>query len=264
MQRQQPIGIFDSGVGGLSIGRVIREALPYEDLVYFADIEFSPYGVKCTEVINQRCEYIVKFLLKQGCKVIVIACNTATVSSIKYLRTQFAIPIIGVEPGIKPAALQSKTGIIGILATEKTLQSASYAQLTAKFSKQVTILSRACPKFVTLVESLQHNSDQAVTVAEQYINPLLAAGCDQIILGCTHFSFLRSAIEKVLGTEAAIIDTAIAVAQQLENRLYELNLLKLRKISGETRFFSSADNALAIDVMSKLWGDEMYRSVAKL
>ncbi|OUS35570.1 glutamate racemase ['Osedax' symbiont bacterium Rs2_46_30_T18] len=260
MQRQQPIGIFDSGVGGLSIGLAIRGSLASENLVYFADLAFAPYGIKSTQVINQRCEYIVDFLLQQGCKAIVIACNTATVNSINNLRAKFSVPIIGVEPGIKPAAEQSKTRVIGILATEQTLQSDSFAQLTARFSQQVEILSVACPKFVTLVESLKHNTDEAVTVVEQYINPLLAAGCDQIILGCTHFSFLRSSIEKVIGTDVDIIDTATAVALQLEHRLNQQGLQNLTKAKGEEKFWTSAQGDEVVESIASLWGDEIRLS----
>ncbi|EPJ45007.1 MAG: hypothetical protein OFPI_38360 [Osedax symbiont Rs2] len=257
MQTQQPIGIFDSGVGGLSIGRAIRATLGSENLVYFADMAFNPYGVKSPEVIIQRCEYIVDFLLKQGCKAIVIACNTATVNSIKLLRAKFRVPIIGVEPGIKLAAQQSKSGIIGVLATAQSLQSDSLQQLTARFSQKVTVLSIACPEFVTLVEGLKHNSEEAVTVAEKYIKPLLVAGCDQIVLGCTHFSFLRSSIEKVTPRDVVIIDTAIAVALQLKNRLNQLNLRNSGKVKGEIKCYSSADSAELMQAMTTFWGDEI-------
>tara|TARA_R110001592_G_scaffold362770_1_gene678154 strand:+ start:3693 stop:4487 length:795 start_codon:yes stop_codon:yes gene_type:complete len=254
MERQKPIGIFDSGVGGLSIGHAIRTALPEEDLMYFADLGFSPYGVKATPIIRERSEYIVNFLINQGCKAVVVACNTATVNTISDLRSKFSIPIFGVEPGIKPAALQSKTGVIGVLATQQTLESDSFQQLKTTYSKMVTIETMACPEFVSLVENLNHNGDKATDVAEHYIRPLLSAGSDQIILGCTHFSFLISAINKVVGGEATIIDTATPVAMEVSRRLHALNLENLNSTQGKAAFWTSGNVANVIGPMSELWG----------
>ncbi|KGJ93368.1 glutamate racemase [Thalassotalea sp. ND16A] len=258
MEKQKPIGIFDSGVGGLSICHAIRRALPEENLVYFADIGFSPYGVKSKDIINERSEYIVSFLINQGCKAVVVACNTATVNTISNLRAKFSIPIIGVEPGIKPAALQSKTGIISVLATEQTLESDSFQRLMAKYSKAVKINAIACPKFVTLVENLEHYSEQAVDVAEQYIRPLLTEGSDQIILGCTHFSFLRTIIDQVVGQEANVIDTAAPVAMEVNRRLDKLNLLNSKNTDIYAEFWTSGDYAKVIEPMSQLWGQDIH------
>ncbi|MGL1931292.1 MAG: glutamate racemase [Desulfotalea sp.] len=257
MERQKPIGIFDSGVGGLSIGRAIRRTLPKEDLVYFADLEFSPYGIKSKNIIKERSEYIVNFLINQGCKAIVVACNTATVNSISNLRSKFSIPIVGVEPGIKPAALLSKTGVIGVLATEQTLKSDSFQLLKERYSNNIRIETMACPKFVSLVENFTHNTVQAVDVAEKYIQPLLSEGCDQIILGCTHFSFLRSTIDKVVRSKANIIDTATPVATELNRRLYQLNQLNQKNTTGNGEFWTSGDSKKAIEAMSKLWGEDI-------
>jgi glutamate racemase len=254
MEQQKPIGIFDSGVGGLSVGRAIRAALPKEDLMYFADLGFSPYGVKAPPIIKERSEYIVNFLINQGCKAVVVACNTATVNTISHLRSKFSIPIFGVEPGIKPAALHSKTGVIGVLATQQTLESGSFQQLKAIYSKMVTIETMACPEFVSLVENLNHNSEKATVVAEQYIRPLLSAGCDQIILGCTHFSFLVSTINKIVGGEATIIDTATPVAMEVSRRLGTLNLQYINGSQGKATFWTSGNSAHVMGPMSELWG----------
>lgn len=263
MQRQKPIGIFDSGVGGLSIVSAIKHLIPDENLIYFADTEFSPYGNKSKEIINQRSEDIINFLINQGCKMVVMACNTATVNSISNLRSKFSIPIVGVEPAIKPAALNSKTGIIGILATEQTLESESFNLLKSKYSKQVNIETKACPKFVSLVEDLNHNNEQAIQITEQYIQPLLSKGCDQIVLGCTHFSFLSVVIKSVVGDKATIIDTAVPVAMEVKRRLQRHDMDKSESVIGTVEFWTSGDSSKVIKSISKLWEKDVEVFEAK-
>jgi len=254
MVRQQSIGIFDSGVGGLSIARAIKHILPQENLVYFADIAFSPYGNKSKNTIEQRTENITNFLIEQNCKMIVVACNTATVNSVSNLRSKFSIPIVGVEPAIKPAALQSKSGVIGVLATAQTLQSDSFAQLKAKHANKVRIEEKACPQFVSLVENLEYNNEQAIEVAEHYIRPLLSQGCDQLVLGCTHFSFLTATIKKIVGAEVNIIDTATPVAMELKRKLHSHNFETLINEEGTVEFWSSANSKKVTESISQLWG----------
>jgi glutamate racemase len=264
MKRKKSIGIFDSGVGGLSIARAIKHILPDENLVYFADIEFSPYGNKPKNLINRRAEDIVNFLINQDCKIVVMACNTATVNAISNLRSKFSIPIIGVEPAIKPAALQSKTGVIGVLATEQTLDSISFQVLKSKYDQKVTIETKACPKFVSLVESLEHDNNLALEVTEQYLRPLLSKGCDQIVLGCTHFSFLRSTIESVVGNEANIIDTATPVAMEVKRQLHNNNLKKVEDVEGVIEFWTSGNSTKATESISELWEQSVNVSEVKL
>ena len=257
MDRKKSIGIFDSGVGGLSIAKAISQLLPRENLVYFADKEFSPYGNKSKDVIQKRTEDIANFLIQQNCKVIVVACNTATVNSINILRTKLSIPIIGVEPAIKPAALQSKTGIIGVLATEQTLASESFQQFTSKYSENISIETKACPQFVSLVESRNHNSKQAHDAAEQYIRPLLLQGCDQIVLGCTHFSFLKTTIKNIVGNEINIIDTAYPVAKEVAKRVQSNNLETSDSTNGTIEFWTSGNSSQAVESISELWGQKI-------
>lgn len=257
MERKKSIGIFDSGVGGLSIARAIKHILPEEDLVYFADIEFSPYGTKPKKTIKQRSEDIVNFLINQNCKIVVVACNTATVNSINCLRLKLSIPMVGVEPAIKPAALQSKTGTVGVLATQQTLESDSFQLLKSKYSQKANIETKACPQFVSLVEDLNHHNEQAIEVAEHYIRPLLLKGCDQIVLGCTHFSFLRSAISHVVGDEATIIDTAIPVAMEVKRKLHSLKLATSEQNEGIVEFWTSGDAVKAMKSISELWDQEI-------
>jgi len=257
MSRQKPIGIFDSGLGGLSIGRAIKAVLPKEDLLYFADLAFSPYGSQSDNVIVERSQYIVNFLIAQGCKAIVVACNTATVHSIDTLRAKSSIPIIGIEPGIKPAALDSKNGVIGVLATEQTLNSDSFKQLKSRYSKTVRIETQACPKFVALVENTEHNSEIAREITEQYIRPLLSAGCDKIILGCTHFSFLTSTIKEVVGDDVEIIDTTIPVVKQLCRILSHHKLRRETNVHRRDAFWTSGNSEKVQKPMSRLWGSEV-------
>jgi len=253
MARQHPIGIFDSGLGGLSVGNAIRELLPKEDLVYFADQKYSPYGPKSKAVIEERSQYIVNFLIKKGCKLIVVACNTATVNSISQLRSSSSVPLVGVEPGVKPAAIHSKVGVIGILATAQALKSDSYRQLKADFSKEVRIEEKACPDFVALVEDLNHESEAAAAAAERYIQPMLSNGCDQIVLGCTHFAFLKPAISRVIKDKAELVDTAEAVAKEVQRRLIGLNMLNDSAMEGSASFWTNGNSESATRSIEKLW-----------
>jgi glutamate racemase len=260
VDRKKPIGIFDSGVGGLSVGLVIREILPEENIVYFADLGFSPYGDKPEATLNARSGYIGDFLANQGCKAIVVACNTATVCTINNLRSKLSIPVVGVEPGIKPAALQSKTGVIGVLATEQTLKSAAFRRLKEKYASMVSIETVACPEFVSLVEGLHHDTEQATDVAFDYILPLLSKGCDQIVLGCTHFSFLRGTLEKVIAGKANIIDTAVPVAKELRRRLCQLDYQNEGNEAPNTEFWTSGDPEKLRETMNNLWGRNVHLS----
>ena len=257
MENQKPIGIFDSGLGGLSIARSIRDILPDEDIVYFADSKYSPYGSKSKDEVVERSVGIADFLTSQNCKLIVVACNTATVNSISTLRSGSSIPFVGVEPGIKPAAMQSVSGVIGVLATEQTLASASYQKLKTGYSSKVRIEERACPDFVSLVEGLDHESEIATLKAEQYIRPLLEAGCDQIILGCTHYSFLRPAIDKIVEKRAVVIDTAIAVGNEVQRRLNHLGLSRGGNAESNVEFWTSSELENISASIRKLWGHEI-------
>lgn len=257
MPEGQPVGIFDSGVGGLSIARSIRQILPAENLLYVADQEYSPYGIQSKLVIENRSERVADALLEKGCKAIVVACNTATVNAIGKLRSKFKIPVIGVEPGIKPAALQSRTGVIGVLATEQTLNSGSFLSLRERFSDQVRIEAQACPRLVELVEKVNLNSSETIEVVRRYILPLLLKGADHIVLGCTHYSFLIPVIEKVVEDKATIIDTANPVAGELKKRLAKLNLLRSQDDYGGIQFWSSDVSRDSAEKIGQLWGRQV-------
>lgn len=254
---RRPIGVFDSGVGGLSIIKVIQQYLPNEDIVYIADQAFAPYGGQTEETITQRSQYLVNSLIEKNCKAIVIACNTATAVSIARLRATASIPIIGIEPGIKPAALRSETGVIGILATPQTLKSTAFLDLKERFTENVNIESQACPRFVELIEKGVFYGDEVKSAVSDYVAPLLEKQADQIVLGCTHYSFLTNEISRLLQGKAAIIDTAHPVVVELERVLDKHHLIN-DSVLRNTLYFTSGDPYKSSRVMSQLLGNNVH------
>jgi len=238
------IGIFDSGVGGLSVARAIMEQRPNDSIIYIADHELSPYGDKTPSQIRERSLQIAEFL-RPRCHAIVIACNTATAAGIDALRNEHNIPIYGLEPAIKPAVQQSKTGVVGVLATEQTLKSPAFARLVKRYQHQSKIITQGCPDFIPMIEAgnipspypsvdaladnpkvantnNKRNPDTAATIhqnvidlCQRYVQPLLEAGADQIVLGCSHYVFLKPALELVCNGKANIINTAEALAKHI-------------------------------------------------
>jgi glutamate racemase len=253
----QAIGIFDSGVGGLSVALAIRQQLPWEDLVYVADSAHTPYGNKSQAFILQRARTIVEFLLSQNVKAVVVACNTATVSAIGQLRQQFDIPIVGMEPGVKPAAQLSVSGVVGVLATTQTLQSASFVGLVSRFAQNRQVVAQACPGLVEQVEDMDLTSLKTETLLQSYLVPLLEKGADKIVLGCTHYAFLAPLIEKLIQGRASIINTNEAVAKEVCRRLQNEQLLESRQRLVRTQFFSSDSGEKINQVVSYYWGSEV-------
>jgi len=249
-----PIGVFDSGVGGLSIARCLQRELPSESFLYFADQKYSPYGSKSASWLEARTELVAQFLLERGCKALVVACNTATVNSISALREKIELPIVGVEPAIKPAALHSKAGVVGVLATAQTLRAESFCTLLDKFSGPVKLVTQACPELVSLVESANLHSEETIGALRSYIEPLLDLGADHIVLGCTHFSFLRESMARVIGGRAHILDAGTPVAAELKRQLGKFDLLNASCTPGKISFYSSSASSLAAKNMSLLWG----------
>lgn len=225
------IGIFDSGVGGLSVFREIRKLLPEERYVYFSDNAHCPYGEKSKEYITDRARFITDFLLKQGADIIVVACNTATAAAIKTLRSEYSISFIGMEPAIKPAAAVSKTGVAGVLATAGTLKADKYLDTKGRHAEYVTVVEHIGKGFVELVESGNTTGPKAESIVMESLEPLLDAGADTIVLGCTHYPFLKEAIEKVASAltpsrEITIIDPAPAVARHLLDVMQREQIIK--------------------------------------
>lgn len=249
----QPIGIFDSGIGGLSVARAIRQLLPGQRLHYFADTGHAPYGEKSDEYIYQRMQVITHQLLASDAKAIVVACNTATTAAIAKLRAEFSLPIIGVEPGVKPAVLTSTTGVVGVLATPRTLQTPAFSQLSARYAGSARILLQPCPGLVPLIEGLSLESEELRQLLQNYIKPLLAQGADTLVLGCTHYNLIADLIADTAGPAITIVRTEAAVAKQLQRRLSELGLLNTGDVQGPDSFCSSGDNVLFQRQLQQFW-----------
>ncbi|WP_026369463.1 glutamate racemase [Kallotenue papyrolyticum] len=249
-----PIGVFDSGVGGLSVLRDIRAALPHETLLYVADSGHVPYGNKTPGYIQQRSLALSRFLLAQGAKAIVIACNTATAAAAALLRATFDVPIVGMEPAVKPATAATRSGVVGVLATVGTLQSARFAALLDRFGQGVTVVTQPCPGLPEQVEAGDLDGPTTRALVERYTRPLLERGADTIVLGCTHYPFLRPLIADVVGPAVALIDTGAAVARQLRRVLEARDLLSPAPTPGSERFWTSGDLVQAQRVITTLWG----------
>ena len=217
-----PIGFFDSGVGGLCIRDAVRALLPHEDTVYIADSANCPYGNRPPEQIVELARQHVRTLLSRGCKMVVVACNTATAAAIDALRREWPdLPFVGMEPAVKPAALHSKTGVVGVLATQGTFHGRLYRETCARCAKKTTVLMCVADEFVVLVERGELDGPRAESVVRSKVEPLLAAGADFLVLGCTHFPHLKPLIEQVAAGRATVIEPSSAVARQARRLLVE-------------------------------------------
>jgi glutamate racemase len=252
MAASATIGVFDSGVGGLSVLHHIRELLPDARLIYVADSAHVPYGDKPASYIVQRAEQLTRFLITQGADVIVIACNTATAAAASTLRAQFSLPIIGMEPALKPAVAVSKSGVVGVLATTGTLESARFAALLERYGSDVEIVTQGCPGLVEQVEQGDLLGAKTRELITRYTTPLLARGADTLILGCTHYPFLSKIIREVLGEHITLVDTGAAVARQVQ-RCIPSALSATCPTEPSAQFFSSGNSTTASPILSLLW-----------
>ncbi|BBP74859.1 glutamate racemase [Pseudomonas gingeri] len=251
--REAPIGVFDSGIGGLSVLNEISALLPGESLLYVADCGHIPYGEKSPAYIRQRCEAIAGFLREQGAKALVIACNTATVAGVADLRQRYPDwPLVGMEPAVKPAAAATRSGVVGVLATTGTLQSAKFAALLDRFASDVRVVTQPCPGLVEMIEDGDLHSPALRQLLASYVEPLLAAGCDTIILGCTHYPFLKPLLLEMIPASISLIDTGAAVARQLQRLLQGRDLLSAGP-AREAQFWTSADPHHLRKILPMLW-----------
>jgi glutamate racemase len=253
MNASSPIGIFDSGVGGLSVLREIRNTFAGEDLLYVADSAFVPYGEKSPHFVESRSLVIAGFLVGREAKAIVVACNTATGAAIATLRSRFSVPIIGIEPAVKPAVGKTASGVVAVLATSGTLSSEKFASLLDRFGGDADILIQPCPGLVEQVETGELHSEKTRALTAKYTLPLLAQGADTIILGCTHYPFLAPLIREIAGPQIFIVDPNAAIAHELQRRLESLNLLSPDPRSGTEQFWTSGAPADVKPVISQLW-----------
>jgi glutamate racemase len=242
MSNNDPIGIFDSGVGGLSVLRAVRQKLPQEAIFYFADQAHVPYGSRSLEEVKEYSEGITRFLCGPEAKIIVVACNTASAAALQHLRTAFpAIPFVGMEPAVKPAAETTLSGIVGVLATPATFQGALYASVVERFAGEVTLLQDTCPGLVQQIEKGDLGGNETRAILERALRPMLEAGVDSIVLGCTHYPFVIPLIQEIAGPSVRIIDPAPAIARQAAHLLEENGKLCDDLHRGEINYFTSGN-----------------------
>lgn len=252
-----PIGVFDSGMGGLSVLREIHQLLPHEYLIYIADSKHAPYGDKSVQYVQQRSHKIAEFLLEKNIKILVVACNTATAEAVDLLRKQLSIPVVGLEPAIKPGVKISKTGVIGVLATQRTLQSERLTALTIKHAPHTKVLAQPCPGLVEKVEANHLDRYDTRQLIKQYTLPLLQQYADTIILGCTHYPFLSNSIRMIVGDAIQLIETGKPVARQLQRILKQQQLLNLSLDKGHIHFYNSSNLRQHKRTMQQLWDDKI-------
>jgi len=257
MNPHHPIGVFDSGLGGLTVLREIRRLLPGEDLLYVADSAHAPYGDKSMAFIESRSIAITEFLLERGAKVIVVACNTATGAAAKLLRTQYNVPLIAMEPAVKPAVERTRSGVVAVLATRQTLASHNFSVLLGRLETDAEILLQPCPGLVERVEAGDLAGEGTRELLRGYLEPLLARGADTLVLGCTHYPLLTPLIQELAGPDVLILDSGIGVARQVRRRLSEAGLLAPEERTGRECFWTSAPPARMHALMARLWAGEV-------
>ena len=247
-----PIGIFDSGVGGLSVLREIRRELPHESLLYVADSGHAPYGDKPAAFIQARSVAVARALVERGAKAVVVACNTATGAAVGVLRQTFPLPIVAIEPAVKPAAAATRSGVVGVMATSVTLSSTNLLRLVGQYPAPGGTEMQACPGLVEQVERGDLDSTVTRELVERYVRPLVGKGADTIVLGCTHYAFLEPVIRDVAGAGVAVIDPAPAVARELRRRLSSASILAPDDAVATETYLTTGDAAQASRVMSQL------------
>jgi glutamate racemase len=237
-----PIGIFDSGVGGLSVLREIHRQLPHEALIFLADQAHVPYGSRPLEEVRKFTAAITRWLLSQGAKLIVVACNTASGAALHHLRASFpGIPFVGMEPAVKPAAETTHSGVVGVLATPATFQGALYASVIERFAQGVRVLQDTCPGLVAQIEAGDFSGPVTRKILEKALHPMLAQGIDTVVLGCTHYPFVIPLIQEIIGSQARVIDPAPAVARQVGRVIDQRALRSLAVQPGDIRYFTTGD-----------------------
>jgi glutamate racemase len=256
MNNPAPLGIFDSGVGGLSVLREIRAQLPGEDVLFFADQGHVPYGPRPLAEVRAFAEEITRFLLARGAKLIVVACNTASAAALHHLRRTFPqIPFVGMEPAVKPAAETTESGVVGVLATPATFQGELYASVLERFATGVTVLQDTCPGLVEQIERGALDAPETRAILERALNPMLAQGIDRVVLGCTHYPFVIPLIEQIVGEGVRVIDPAPAVARQVGRVLQQRGLWAPESASGRVKCFTSGDPAKLRTLLPRLLGE---------
>ncbi len=245
----QAIGIFDSGIGGTSIFKEIHALLPRENIIYLADSKNAPYGDKTKKEIIQLSIKNTELLISKSCKIIVIACNTATTNAISYLRTHYKLPFIGIEPAIKPAAIHTQTKAIGILATKGTLSSKLFHTTTNLHAQNINIIEQVGDGIVSLIEAGKLDSDQLYQLLLKYTKPMLKANIDYLVLGCTHYSYLIPTLTKILPKHVTIIDSGLAIAKQSKSILQANNLINTSNKKSKIQIYSNGKTSILNSIL---------------
>lgn len=245
------IGVFDSGVGGLSVAAELRRLLPAETLIYYADSGHCPYGGKPPAAIRERAVAITEELLDAACKLVVVACNTATIAAVEHLRATYPVPFVGMEPAIKPAVAATRGGVIGVLATGAALAGDKFHRLVAAHARDLRVITQPCPGLVECVERGDLDGPEPAALVRRYLEPLLEQGADTIVLGCTHYSFLKPLIAAIAGPEVRLLDTSEAVARHT-GRVLAREGLAVAPGAGGFSWRTSGDRARVGPVIERL------------
>jgi len=253
-----PIGLFDSGVGGLSVLRSIRQQLPNEQVLFIADQAHVPYGPRQLAEVRAFSEAITRYLLDRGAKLVVVACNTASAAALYYLRETFPqFPFVGMEPAVKPAAEQTLSGVVGVLATPSTFQGELYASVLDRFAKGVTVLQATCPGLVSQIEKGCLDSPETRAILEKALHPMLASGVDRVVMGCTHYPFVIPLIREIVGSQVEVIDPSPAIARQTGRLLEALALSSPKAGPGAVQYLTTADPHRLQALLPLLSGDSV-------
>ena len=255
-QSKSPIGIFDSGVGGISVLRMIREQMPEESVIYFGDQGHIPYGPRPMEQIRNFSEAITNFLLEHKAKIVVVACNTASAAALKYLRERFlSVQFVGMEPAIKPAAEHTQTGKVGVLATPATFQGELYASVVERFANGAELFQDTCPGLVQQIEQGNLNGEGTRRILEDALLPMLEKNIDTVVLGCTHYPFVIPLIQQIAGNNVRVIDPAPAVAKQTRRLLEERGMKNQSELKGDIKFYTSGNPEALKSLLPMLLGE---------
>jgi glutamate racemase len=250
---QNPVGVFDSGVGGLSVLQAVRKELPHEHFLYVGDSGCAPYGDRSPAFVIDRATTITDFLVSSEVKAVVVACNTATAVAVEFLRARFTVPIVAIEPAVKPAASRTRSRVVGVLATTGTLSSPNVGKLLGNYGSDVEFVIQPCPGLADQVEKGDLESDETRALVTRYVRPILDKGGDIIVLGCTHYPFLRRIIEDVAGPAVDVIDPAMPVARELRRRLETAGLLNKNTAPGTEKFWTTGTVEVVQPIVRQLW-----------
>jgi glutamate racemase len=257
-RKGNPIGIFDSGVGGLSVLKAIRQQLPAEPIIFLADQAHVPYGSRTLEEVRDFSEAITRYLLSRGAKLVVVACNAASAAALHHLRLIFPeTAFVGMEPAVKPAAEGTQSGVVGVLATPATFQGALYASVVERFANGVTLLQHTCPGLVAQIENGELDTSKTRSILEEALLPMLEKGLDTIVLGCTHYPFVIPLIENIVGPHVRVIDPAPAVARQVGHLLESYGLSCVTGTRGSLEILSTGNLQHLQELLPRLLGDNV-------